>query len=331
LSDQLSWPRYYDSPILSDIKIKYNGITISAHRIVLASQSGWFSRALEGGFREAAVDSLELCEDEPEAISDMLQYMYGRVPWNNSDKDHKATSEELLRLVQIYAVADKCVVSDLSNAVNEHFRTVASSSWIEIWLEKTLKPVINAVYATNPSPSSILRMTVSELTCTYIKSFNGEDTASCFRKLLEDIPEFAADIALRLASEQQKAKSSTYNLTENPKKTFLHWAAQAGDDTSVRQLLAEGVPVDVRDENDETPLHFSTWHGRFRATRTLVEAGADVNASSRAYDSTPLQWAVSQGHGSIASYLRSHGALMPQTIVPPAAPPSPPAAVAINP
>lgn len=48
-------------------------MTISAHRII--------SHALQGGFREAAAESIELKEDEPDAISDTLQFMYGRIPW----------------------------------------------------------------------------------------------------------------------------------------------------------------------------------------------------------------------------------------------------------
>lgn len=211
-------------------------------------------------------------------------------------------------------MADKYDVPGLSEAVNKQYRKVAADSWVDLWLGETLKPVIDAVYSNNPSPSSSIRMTTSELICTYISSFNGEDTVSRFRTLLEDIPDFGADIALQVASEQQRIASSKDDAIEAPRKTFLHWAAQAGDEAAVQQLLDQGVPVDIREDNDETPLHFSAWHGRFRATRALVEAGADVNATSRAYASTPVQWATQQGHRSIASYLRSQGAFHPQAV-----------------
>ena len=70
----------------------------------------------------------------------------------------------------------------------------------------------------------------------------------------------------------------------------LHFAAQDGDMTRVRQLLADGRSPNAFDEISKTPLHYAAENGHIDVMRVLLEAGADVNAHEEArIGNTPLR------------------------------------------
>lgn len=77
-------------------------------------------------------------------------------------------------------------------------------------------------------------------------------------------------------------------------RSLLHYAAAAGAERVTRLLLERGLPVDVRNDDGETPLHLAAVQGRLAVARLLLEHGADVNARDSCYDSTPLHLACSR-------------------------------------
>lgn len=104
-------------------------------------------------------------------------------------------------------------------------------------------------------------------------------------------------------------------------KAFVE-AATRGDAARVRELLAQGVPVDVRDS--ETFALGSVWHitalmcaaaqGHLDTVRTLLQAGADVSAACAAHKadggggSQALHFAVAGKHLAVAEALLDAGA-----------------------
>ena len=76
-------------------------------------------------------------------------------------------------------------------------------------------------------------------------------------------------------------------------------AAGAGDLASVDALLKQGVAVDVRDGQGNTPLLLATAANRVEVARRLVDAGADVNLQNRMQDSAYLL-AGARGYREIA-------------------------------
>ena len=58
------------------------------------------------------------------------------------------------------------------------------------------------------------------------------------------------------------------------------------------RLLDAGAAVGIRGLFDETPLHWAANMGLHRLVRRMIEAGADVNAEDRKYQSSPLGWAL---------------------------------------
>src|SRR5690606_30831803 len=62
-------------------------------------------------------------------------------------------------------------------------------------------------------------------------------------------------------------------------------AAARGDVGAVREGVARGADLEVRDERGRTPLLVATHRNHVAAARVLIEAGADVNAKDAIQDS----------------------------------------------
>lgn len=77
----------------------------------------------------------------------------------------------------------------------------------------------------------------------------------------------------------------------------LHRAAHSGDTAAVARLLAEGVPVDLEEDEDRwTALHYAAMCDNADVVKLLLERGADANHVAR-YHQTPFDTAV--GHGAM--------------------------------
>ena len=86
----------------------------------------------------------------------------------------------------------------------------------------------------------------------------------------------------------------------------LHDAAVMGNIEAVKQHLAAGADVEVKDNNGFTPLHIATRE----VAELLIAKGADVNAivASGQYEGkTPLDAAIQVGRPEVADLLRKHG------------------------
>jgi ankyrin repeat protein len=89
----------------------------------------------------------------------------------------------------------------------------------------------------------------------------------------------------------------------------LHFAAQDGDLTRVRQLLADGRSPNAFDEISKTPLHYAAESGHIDIMRVLLEAGADVNAHEEArIGNTPLREVAGKCSLAVATFLVDSGA-----------------------
>ncbi|GAB9477473.1 26S proteasome non-atpase regulatory subunit, partial [Globisporangium polare] len=80
-------------------------------------------------------------------------------------------------------------------------------------------------------------------------------------------------------------------------------AIVAGDVTRLALLQAQGVPLDKKDEDERTPLHWASAHGQYDVVEFLAtEAQARVNVQDDA-GWTPLMSASSAGHVDVVSFL----------------------------
>jgi ankyrin repeat protein len=89
-------------------------------------------------------------------------------------------------------------------------------------------------------------------------------------------------------------------------------AAEAGDATQVRTLLAQGASVKARDARGRAALLAATQGNRIEAARVLIEAGADVNTQDDSRDS-PYLLAGARGYLEILRMTLTAGADLKST------------------
>ena len=88
----------------------------------------------------------------------------------------------------------------------------------------------------------------------------------------------------------------------------IHDAAKAGDMAKLQELLASGAkPDEARDGDEATALHIAVFDGNQAVAELLINAGADVNAHTRA-GYTPLHLAALEGHDALTKLLLDHAA-----------------------
>lgn len=98
------------------------------------------------------------------------------------------------------------------------------------------------------------------------------------------------------------------NVLGEYKRTPLHFAAAWGNIDLVRLLIDRGANIDARDHFKYTPLHMAAESGTADIVKLLIEkGGADVNALTE-YKQTPLHRAAGQGMADAAALLIQKGA-----------------------
>jgi ankyrin repeat protein len=79
-------------------------------------------------------------------------------------------------------------------------------------------------------------------------------------------------------------------------------AAKDGDTRQLALLLKAGMPVDVRDVRQWTPLMVAAFHGREETAKFLLDCRANPRARDRA-GYTPLHWAAIKGYEEVVGLL----------------------------
>jgi quinoprotein dehydrogenase-associated probable ABC transporter substrate-binding protein len=98
------------------------------------------------------------------------------------------------------------------------------------------------------------------------------------------------------------------NLTDRSGWTPLMWATWGDNPTLVSMLLAHRAKLDATDNDGLTPLGIAAQNGKVKATRVLLDAGAEVNTPVAKGGYTPLMLASISGSSEVAAALIEHGA-----------------------
>lgn len=121
-----------------------------------------------------------------------------------------------------------------------------------------------------------------------------------------------AATAARTAVPDARAGSGEPSADVKSLGPLLLQAARDGDATRVRQLLGQGVPVDVQDAQGNTPLLLATAGNHIEVARSLMLHGASPNLQNQMQDSAYLL-AGAQGRLEIVRMTISYGADLKST------------------
>jgi quinoprotein dehydrogenase-associated probable ABC transporter substrate-binding protein len=124
-----------------------------------------------------------------------------------------------------------------------------------------------------------------------------------YTPLISAIRSGYVDVATYLVEHQADA-----NLTDRSGWTPLMWATWGDNPALVNMLLAHHAKLDATDKDGLTPLGIAAQNGKVKATRVLLDAGADVNAPIAKGGYTPLMLASISGSSELAAALIEHGA-----------------------
>ncbi|CAA0813035.1 Acyl-CoA-binding domain-containing protein 2 [Striga hermonthica] len=91
------------------------------------------------------------------------------------------------------------------------------------------------------------------------------------------------------------------------KMDAIHGFAREGDEEKLLKCIESGVPLNIKDSEGRTPLHWAVDRGHLNVTALLLGKSADVNAKDDE-GQTALHYAAVCERTSIAELLLKHGA-----------------------
>lgn len=105
--------------LFSDLTLKCGGQDFKVHKLVLYTQSTVFKSMLGSTYAEANQHTIELLEDDPDALSVLLKHLYRFHP-DLSGPDGKP----MTFAVKVFALADKYAVSSLCTMASNRFEVI---------------------------------------------------------------------------------------------------------------------------------------------------------------------------------------------------------------
>ncbi len=104
-------------------------------------------------------------------------------------------------------------------------------------------------------------------------------------------------------AEQIKLNEELYQATKAGRFSVVESLLKKGADLH----LHEGIAIHHYNNDEDTPLHVSSYNGHLNIVKLLIEKGSDVNFRNRRKQ-TPLHLAIFNGHSDVIEYLISKGA-----------------------
>ncbi|XP_068618192.1 tonsoku-like protein [Battus philenor] len=131
---------------------------------------------------------------------------------------------------------------------------------------------------------------------------------------LEDLTDLSDtdDEDVKEIKRDTRKRGKSFAIKKNIKgETQLHVACISGNILLVERLLAQGHPVNVRDNAGWLPLHEACIHGNLEIANILINNGANVNdrGGANCDGITPLYDAASNGHLEVVQLLLDRGAI----------------------
>ena len=104
-----------------------------------------------------------------------------------------------------------------------------------------------------------------------------------------------------------RARADIHARSVGHQRTALHHLCIDYEDIElVEMLIKAGIDVDVKNNDDETPLLNAIFHGYMKTAEKLIELGADINAANTSSSDNTIHFAVNYNHHEIFPSLLAH-------------------------
>ncbi|KAK6429336.1 hypothetical protein LTR95_014516 [Oleoguttula sp. CCFEE 5521] len=194
----------------TDLDVVCGDKTFKVHKVVVCSQSAFFETAVEGMFKEARENKIDLSADGVEAAEVMINYLYFANYVRPADTavgaDHRFAKCDMAFHIKVFALAQRCFIEGLQDMAAIRLGVLAAAQWDSADSPK----VVASIYDTTAGDDNQLKSTIVGVVASHSKELCS--TARCAKKftaLVKSNGEFSAALALVLASQQVKASGAT--------------------------------------------------------------------------------------------------------------------------
>ncbi|KAH6952241.1 BTB/POZ protein [Fusarium avenaceum] len=173
--------RYYNTDAFSDVAITCDGQEFKAHRVILSAHSKYFTKALNGEWKESSERQLDIKDFDASVVEAMLRFMY------SFDYSNIYGTSTMAFDAQMYQIADKYDIPALKAQSKNKFEVAVTTGWSMDAFPLT----ITVVYESTPPEDRGLRDLVVETARENIDELLRHDG---FCELIRKTPDFAADL-----------------------------------------------------------------------------------------------------------------------------------------
>nr|OQO30859.1 hypothetical protein B0A51_01482 [Rachicladosporium sp. CCFEE 5018] len=206
----------------TDLDVVCGDKTFKVHKVVVCSQSAFFETAVEGMFKEARENKIDLSADGVEAVEVMINYLhfanYTRAADTTVGADHQFVKWDMAFHIKVFALAQRCFIGGLQDMAAKRLGTLAATQWDSADFPK----VVASIYDTRAGDDSQMKNTIVGVVAGHSKELcSTARWAKKFTALVKSNGEFSAALALVLASQQVKASGATPQNVGPPTVSFL--------------------------------------------------------------------------------------------------------------
>lgn len=199
--------------------------TWNVHKLVVCTQSDFFSKACDGSFvvwmpsdvlmseykltlrQEAQENKITLSDDDSDVIDVMLRYLYH---FDYSDEIEGGIPPLLLNL-HLFAIADKYFIEPLQKLATEKFNRRAYEHWASDAFAETLETLFESSFAEGSLET--LRLIVLEVVKEHAKELFNNDAYGRFQMATVSAPAFLFEYVKSITTEP--STKSTVARTSN--------------------------------------------------------------------------------------------------------------------